>query len=370
MAISNYQNIINVFDGSNPNFKRLADKHHLNKRAFDLSTATPRQFPWMALIIAENGQVFSGSLISDQWILTSAFYCSLKNNIMKNISSIILGAVDYSFIQQYTAITETSNYTCYVHELYDPYNVTNVHTLALIKMLQPVTFTVNIMPIKLPSVNDATKDFTNVLMTLCAFRQMSSCYTFDTYSDSLTFSLKYKEWLGVSHVECSTNLQNVAIHLVTTLPDAKICALDNTDVICDGVEGGPLVYKNQDGSWVIAGINTLAILNCDYLDGNLTVFTRVSSNLDWISSITGMALPVGSTSTPKATTGKPSTTTSTTKPTSTGKTTTTTKPSSTKKTTKTTTKTSTKTTTKTTTKTSPKTSTTKKSSSTTKKASG
>ncbi|CAB3382296.1 Hypothetical predicted protein [Cloeon dipterum] len=352
---SRFQNVLNVFDVS-----QRRDERRLN-RVFEEPTATLGQFPWMAFLVSDYGDVSSGSLISDQWILTSAYYCS-----MINMSSIILGIIDYTYVMDfinYPTIIGNINYTCYVHELYNPYNVTNEHNIALIKMLQPVTFTVNIMPIQLPSVNEATKDFTNVLMTVGGFMSVSTCYDYEKERSSINFNLKYKELKGVSYTECSAVLSAI---FDITLPESAICTGNISFKLCGSVQGAPLFYKNQNGSWVIAGIMASSPYYYCY-DDYPTVFTRVSYNLDWISSTTGIALPGVSTSTPKATTGKTSTTTSSTKPTSrsTGKTTTT-KPSSTKTTTKTTTKTSTKKTTKTT----PKTSTTKKSSSTTKKASG
>ncbi|XP_065349794.1 chymotrypsin-like elastase family member 2A [Cloeon dipterum] len=222
------------------------------------------------------GEVFSGSLISDQWILTSAYYCS-----MYNLSSIILGVVDHTYILEKT-IKIDYNFICYVHELYDPNNMTNEYNIALIKMLRPVTFTVNIAPIKLPSVNDATKDFTKVPMTVSGFMPVSSCYNYEKDQNSATFSLKYDKLQGVNYTKCSATL---SAEYGITLPGSAICTGNTKVGPCGGVQGAPLFYKNQDGSWVIAG--TIAFSPYYYCN-NPTVFTRVSSNLDWIFSKTGM----------------------------------------------------------------------------------
>jgi secreted trypsin-like serine protease len=62
--------------------------------------------------------------------------------------------------------------------------------------------------------------------------------------------------------------------------------------ICLGLQGdsgGPLVYQEDDGNYILVGIVSFgAAAGCEL--GYPTVFTRVSSFLNWITSNTGISI--------------------------------------------------------------------------------
>lgn len=65
----------------------------------------------------------------------------------------------------------------------------------------------------------------------------------------------------------------------------QICALGSDDAdACDGDSGGPLVKADDETQIGLVSFGS----DCDDPSGQPGVYTRVSDNLDWIKSITGV----------------------------------------------------------------------------------
>lgn len=64
----------------------------------------------------------------------------------------------------------------------------------------------------------------------------------------------------------------------------RLCNVSNR-ALNQGDSGGPLNCQNSDGAWEVHGIVSFGSgLSCNYAK-KPTVFTRVSSYMDWINSV-------------------------------------------------------------------------------------
>ena len=96
-----------------------------------------------------------------------------------------------------------------------------------------------------------------------------------SFSDILKFaSLKILE-----NPHC--NSVNSKYHNLT---DTMLCAASKLKSICQGDTGGPLACQHGDGRWYLEGVSSWASPYCDANDA-YSVFTRVSSYMNWINSI-------------------------------------------------------------------------------------
>ncbi|XP_065352722.1 collagenase-like [Cloeon dipterum] len=259
-----------------------------DKRVFGGPYANLGQFPWHALIIIDGSMFCSGSLISSEWILTSGHCTEFYTYYIS------IGTVHFTVGSEYPNYMN-EEYFGIVHELYVPFDpAQQSHNIGLFKLPTPITFTDTIKPIKLPSVYDSNRDFSGSLMTVCGFGSSSAEYSnmpYDNNQYSSNFSLKYVQLPVINYTECaliySTNF---------ALPNSAICTYIKGVAPCDGDEGAPLIYKDQNDDWVLVGVVSY-IPSDDCLAGP-TVYTRVSSYLDWISATTGLDFLGTTTTTP------------------------------------------------------------------------
>ncbi|KAG7259837.1 hypothetical protein CRUP_010492, partial [Coryphaenoides rupestris] len=134
--------------------------------------------------------------------------------------------------------------------------------IALIKLEAPVTFTDTIMAAASP-----------LLASCCPTTRPATSLAGDASPALLP---------AVDHATC-------------TKPDwwggmvrnTMVCAGGDGVVSgCNGDSGGPLNCQNAQGAWEVHGIVSFGLgLSCNY-PKKPTVFTRVSSYVDWINSVT------------------------------------------------------------------------------------
>ena len=97
-----------------------------------------------------------------------------------------------------------------------------------------------------------------------------------SFSNTLKFaSLKVLENSHCNSV--NSKYQNVT--------DTMLCAASKLKSICQGDTGGPLVCQHGNGRWYLEGVSSWASPYCDANDA-YSVFTRVSSYVNWINRIT------------------------------------------------------------------------------------
>ncbi|XP_023932759.1 chymotrypsin-like protease CTRL-1 [Lingula anatina] len=112
--------------------------------------ALPNSWPWMAAITdSSDYQYCGGSLISDQWVLTAA-HCVARNVFVR------LGDHSLSTDEKPNYAIQVGAQAIFTHRRYKRRQLVN--DVALIKLKNPVTFTDQISPVCLPTVNEELAD--------------------------------------------------------------------------------------------------------------------------------------------------------------------------------------------------------------------
>ncbi|XP_059473822.1 brachyurin-like [Neocloeon triangulifer] len=227
------------------------------------------QFPWHALIDVDKTLLCGGSLISTQYVLTTAFCTGASYDI--TLGLITLNPNDPG------SVRINSRFGC-PHPKYS-YTMNRIYDINLIKLPTRVTFTANISPVRLAS--DATKNLTGLKLNVSGFGQ-----TWE--SGGYSNNLKFASVTVISKQACAGWYPG-------NLTNATICTKHpNRTSACNGDSGGALVYKG-----VQYGVYSLSNQEgCVY---GPTYYTRVTTLLPWIKQT--MATGCATTNTPMPSTG-------------------------------------------------------------------
>jgi len=232
----------------------------LNPRIVGGQDASPGSWPWQASISDRGLYICSGSLISDQWVLTAAHCITGSPNI-----EIHLGRHNQSGPNP-NEMARNVNMSIR-HPEYDSF--TSDHDIGLMKLSSPVNFTDYIQPICLASMNSTFHAGTTSWAAGWGFTQPRS------FPDILQeVDLKI-----VGNNECQCNLS-------FPITENMMCAgggAGGKDT-CQGDSGGALLTK-MGSYWVQGGVTSFGF-GCArrYSPG---AYARVSQYQTWITMETG-----------------------------------------------------------------------------------
>uniref|UniRef100_UPI0037E7CFA5 uncharacterized protein c1s.2 n=1 Tax=Semicossyphus pulcher TaxID=241346 RepID=UPI0037E7CFA5 len=243
------------------------------QRVFGGSDAGENTIPWQALV--DVGAQGGGMVIGDRWILTAAHVVQNQGQtVSKDTIKIYMGGVNVHAMMA----SPVSTASVHVHPNYDnPRHLNYNNDIALIKLVDPITFSSSIMPICLPAEEDTYT--TGVIGMVSGFGQIKVNNT-----RMLTNKLKYVDLPLVDQGICHTSINNIKQQRngVPDLTNNMFCAgtpLGGKDS-CQGDSGGPFALKNNGRFWA-AGIVSWGI-DCG-LEGTYGVYTKVTNYMEWIN---------------------------------------------------------------------------------------
>lgn len=140
---------------------------------------------------------------------------------------------------------------------------------------EPIELNECVQLVRLPSISDINESFSGKLVTVSGWGKDSD------KADSISPALRFVELNVVSNFVCWR-------YYLQFLRTSDICASGMKSLMkstCNGDSGGPLVFTEADGEKTLVGIVSFgSILGCE--KGYPSVYTRVTSYLDWISTKT------------------------------------------------------------------------------------
>lgn len=241
------------------------------ERIYGGRRANPGQFPWQVMLITEHGELGSGSLLYDSWVLTAAHVVAEQRN--PSTLRIKLGILNrYSVHYE-----EVHAVKIFIHEGYKNDLVNFDNDIALIKLERKVPMSTTISPICLPG-KEEFQIKANDTVTVAGWGRT------ETRSSSVV--LLYTELIIINQKECADAYANKSHNgnpLVIT--ENMLCAgaEEGGRDACHGDSGGPLVALDaQTRKWFVIGIVSWA-LDCA-VAGQYGVYTRVMNYMPWIES--------------------------------------------------------------------------------------
>uniref|UniRef100_A0A182Q608 Peptidase S1 domain-containing protein n=1 Tax=Anopheles farauti TaxID=69004 RepID=A0A182Q608_9DIPT len=229
-------------------------------RVVNGETAVLGQFPYQARLTLQltNGQraTCGGSLLNEEWVLTAS-HC------VQNVQSVEvhLGTTDFDGGKVLTS-TEF-----FAHENYNPLFVVN--DVALVKLPEPVEFSDNIQPVRLPTGSNNYADQPVVV----------SGWGLTQTGGQVSQTLQYATLQVITNSECQKTFSPLIIRKST------LCARgDEKESPCNGDSGGPLVLAEDK---TLVGVVSFGhALGCDR--GFPAAFARVTAFRDWVKKHTGV----------------------------------------------------------------------------------
>lgn len=232
--------------------------------------AAPGQFPWMLAITVDNARFCGGSLISEQWALTSAHCLYRARNI-----NMIAGSLHREGGTEGTVQIVSGN-KAYQHPGYNPRFMDN--DVGLVQSSRAFSLNENVQPIRLASYSMGIDKMVGQVATFSGWGVGS-----DASGAPQPDKLQFID-LTVSDGSACRSLYGSAFI------DTKLCFETKKDrkSPCAGDQGGPLVVKEADGVWTQIGLASFgADAGCTV--GLPVVFTRLASVLRFIETTSGVS---------------------------------------------------------------------------------
>ncbi|XP_070533440.1 transmembrane protease serine 9-like [Ptychodera flava] len=255
-------------------FVRCAEHECGRKPAVDTSSsrivggtqARPGEWPWqVSLATSDNGHTCGASILSNRWLLTAA-HC-FKNPSTQELStdhrawSATFGVVDLNdhrrVRRRLKAIHLQPNYV----PSSDDYDI------AMVELVQPISFTDEIRPICLPP-----RDMTIPTGDKCYVTGWGATSENGIGSDFLMEAALPI----VPNDQCAASLTNSNVTSRMLCAGYDVGGVDS----CQGDSGGPFVCEKEPGRWYLAGVVSFGV-GCAR-PNSPGVYSRVTEYLDFI----------------------------------------------------------------------------------------
>ncbi|XP_053996821.1 vitamin K-dependent protein C-like [Hylaeus anthracinus] len=222
----------------------------------------PHEFPWLANIHVRSQLLFSGVLINDRYVLTTA---SQLVSVTAPEIKVSLGEHDRCNLD--VSSTRVSVESVILYPEYNPDS--HAHDLALIKLSQQIKFERRISPICLPNPGSTYLGQVGTLVGWTVSR------TIDSNNQTCRPRKLGLPILGSG--ECiRSGINPINFH------NDSGCAgvLGGTSIVCENDVGSSVQYRSYAGVYDLVGIIT-DINQCGTVPA-VSIFTRVGPHLNWL----------------------------------------------------------------------------------------
>ncbi|XP_060531061.1 trypsin-1-like [Cylas formicarius] len=213
-----------------------------------------------------------GAILSPDYVLSAA-HCFGEPDQTSNYRVVagILNLNDVNVGEQIRNIKKISN-----HELYPGNDVAAPHDIAVVELLDPLSYSATIKPALLPAPN---QEYTG-LATLSGWGSTEKLVAQPN-------TLQYVDLPVISIEECNDNI-NKAIFGTNPLDlENNVCTGSAAhEMACSGDSGGPLAINGT-----VIGVVSWGISGCGTDLNPPTVYVKVSKYIDWIGEHSSGVVP-------------------------------------------------------------------------------
>ncbi|CAH2308074.1 transmembrane protease serine 9-like [Pelobates cultripes] len=255
----------------------------ISSRIVGGSDAVDGEWPWQISIQLYGSHICGGSLISNQWVLSSA-HCFQSNSNPKGFM-VYLGM--YQLLGNSPHKQSAPVEKIILNQLFT--STGSRGDIALVKLSNPVSYNSYILPICLPGASDNFPSGLECWVTGWGDVNYVNLSPIKTIQKVKLPLIDHSSCDEMYHIGSSVSWSE------TIIPKEKICAgyKEGGNDSCQGDSGGPLVCK-KDGMWIQAGI--VSWREGCALPNRPGVYTLVPSYVSWIKDEMNVGLSLTGTS--------------------------------------------------------------------------